>query len=210
MELLKRIISDIRKGENIDLYFFVVAALVLAILNGLGLASKNLVESVTLALLGLLASYCLGIRDKLNGINEKLSGTRSLLYDEFPPNLKNAIITDSKEVFIVGITLNRTMATFYSQLERKLKDGRQIKVLLVDPNGDATNLIPRRIYRPISDQRVREKILDSISLISNLKLLAPKQIEVRVIDYPISFGCFASDIESGNGLVCIEYYSLID
>lgn len=115
MEVFRRIISDIRKGENIDLYFFAFAALVLAILNGLGLASKTLVESVTLALLGLLAAYSLGIRDRLSGISDKLSGTKTLLCDEFPVSLKD-IISSSKELFIIGVTLNRTIATFYSQL----------------------------------------------------------------------------------------------
>ena len=65
MKIIRRFLSDIRRGENLDLYFFVVAALALAILNGLGLASAKLVESVTLALLGLLAAHSLGIRERL-------------------------------------------------------------------------------------------------------------------------------------------------
>jgi hypothetical protein len=207
MEVLKRIVSDIRKGENIDLYFFAFAALSLAILNGLGLASKTLVESVTLALLGLLAAYSLGIRDRLNGINNKLSGTRNLLCDEFPPSLKDTAIIGSKELFIIGITLNRTIATFYSQLEQKLKDGQKIKILLVEPHSTATQLIPKRVYRPISDQQLSGKILDTIALISSLHSLAPDKLEIRTINFPIHFGCFAADIESSNGSVYLEYYS---
>lgn len=207
MEVLKRIVSDIRKGENIDLYFFAFAALTLAILNGLGLAPKALIESVTLALLGLLAAYSLGIRDRLNGINEKLSGTRNLLCDEFPPNLKDTVIVGSKELFIVGITLNRTITTFYSQLEQKLKDGQKIKILLVEPNSEATQLIPKRVYRPISDQRLSAKILDTAALICSLHSLAPDKLEVKTINFPIPFGCFAADIESNDGLIYLEYYS---
>jgi hypothetical protein len=175
MEVLKRIVSDIRKGKNIDLYFFAFAALTLAILNGLGLAHKTLVESVTLAVLGLLAAYSLGIRDRLNGINEKLSGTRNLLCDEFPPNLKDNVVVGSKELFIVGITLNRTITTFYSQLEQKLKDGQKIKILLVEPNSEATQLIPKRVYRPISGQRLSDKILDNYGAHLQLAFISTRQ-----------------------------------
>jgi hypothetical protein len=207
MEVLKRIISDIRRGENIDLYFFAFAALTLAILNGLGLASKTLVESVTLALLGLLAAYSLGIRDRLSGINDKLSGTQNLLCDELPPDLKDKVIVGSKELFIVGITLNRTITTFYSQLERKLKDGQKIKILVVEPNSETTKLIPKRVYRPISDQRLSDKILDTLTLICSLHSVAPDRLEVRTINFPIPFGCFVSDLESKDGSIYLEYYS---
>jgi hypothetical protein len=206
MELIKRIVSDIRKGENIDLYFFAFAALTLAILNGLGLASKTLVESITLALLGLLAVYSLGIRDRLSGINDKLSGTKNLLRDEFPFEQKDTI-SSSKELFIVGITLNRTITTLYSELEQKLKNGQSIKILLVEPSSEATKLIPQRIYRPISDKRLSEKILDTITLACELHSLAPDRFEIRTINFPIPFGCFASNIELKNGSIYLEYYS---
>ncbi len=207
MEVIRRIISDIHKGESIDLYLFAFAALTLAILNGLGLASRTLVESVTLALLGLLAAYSLGIRDRLNSINDKLTGTSNLLYDELPPDLRDAAISNSKELYIVGISLNRTIATFYSQLEQKLKDGQRIKILLVDPNGEAAKLIPQRIYRPISNQRLSDKISDTLLLVCSLHSKAPDQVEIRTIDFPIPFGCFASNIELGDGSIYIEYYS---
>ncbi|MBI4785002.1 MAG: hypothetical protein HY785_27420 [Oscillatoriophycideae cyanobacterium NC_groundwater_1537_Pr4_S-0.65um_50_18] len=207
MEIIRRIISDIRRGENIDLYLFAFAALALAILNGLGLASRTLIESVTLALLGLLAAYSLGIRDRLNGINDKLTGTSNLLYDELPSDLRDTAISSSKELFIIGISLNRTIATFYSQLEQKLKDGQKIKILVVDPNGEAAKLIPQRIYRPISNQRLSDKISDTLLLVHSLHSKAPDKIEIRTIDFPIPFGCFASDIEMSDGSIYIEYYS---
>jgi hypothetical protein len=168
---------------------------------------KTLVESVTLALLGLLAAYSLGIRDRLSGINDKLSGTQNLLCDELPPDLKDKVIVGSKELFIVGITLNRTITTFYSQLERKLKDGQKIKILVVEPNSETTKLIPQRVYRPICDQRLSDKILDTLTLICSLHSVAPDGLEVRTINFPIPFGCFVSDLESKDGSIYLEYYS---
>jgi hypothetical protein len=207
MEAIRRIISDIRKGENIDLYFFAFAALTLAILNGLGLASKTLVESVTLALLGLLAAYSLGIRERLNGISGKLTGSSNLLHESLPSELRDSAISTSKELYIVGISLNRTIATFYSQLEQTLKDGQKVKILLVDPNGEAVKLMPQRIYRPITSQRLSDKISDSLLLLCSLHSKTPNQIEIRTIDYPIAYGCFASNLDLNDGFLYIEYYS---
>ncbi|MBD1853169.1 hypothetical protein H6F87_24815 [Cyanobacteria bacterium FACHB-502] len=207
MEVIKRIISDLRKGENIDLYFFAFAALTLAALNGLGLASRTLVESVTLALLGLLAAYSLGIRDRLNSINGKLTGTSNLLYDGLPLDLRDAAISNSKELLIVGISLNRTIMTFYSELEQNLRDGQKIKILVVTPNGEAAKLMPRRIYRPITSQRLSDKILDTLLTVCSLHSKTPDRLEIRTIDFPIPFGCFASNMELSDGAIYVEYYS---
>lgn len=207
MEIIRRIISDIRKGENIDLYLFAFAALTLAVLNGLGLASRTLIESVTLALLGLLAAYSLGIRDRLNSINNKLTGTNNILHDDFPSSLRDTTIPNSKELFIVGISLYRTISTLYSHLEQKIEDGQKIKILLVEPSGEAVKLLPQRIYQPISNQRLNEKISATLLLICSLHSKAPAQVEIRTIDFPVPFGCFASNIESSDGSIYIEYYS---
>ena len=55
MKLLNRIWQDVRRGENIDLYLTISIAIILSLLNILNLANPILVESVTLAVLGLLA-----------------------------------------------------------------------------------------------------------------------------------------------------------
>jgi hypothetical protein len=201
-----RILSDIRKGENIDLYFFAFAALTLAGLNGLGLAPKTLVESVTLALLGILAVYSLGIRDRLTNLSDKLSGTTNILYKEFPSSLKDTI-SNSQELLIVGVTLYRTISTFYPDLEEKLKKGHKIKVLLVEPNTESTKLLPSRIYRPTSDRVLSDKILETIQFLLKLKATAPDKVEIKTINFPVAFGCFASNIDFKDGSIHIEYYS---
>jgi hypothetical protein len=64
-----------------------------------------------------------------------------------------------------------------------------------------------KVYRPISDQRLSDKILDTIALICSLHSLAPDKLEVKTINFPIPFGCFAADIESNDGSIYLEYYS---
>lgn len=207
MEVIKRFLADIRRGENLDLYFFVIAALSLAILNGIGQAPSKLIESVTLALLGLLSAYSLGVRERLTDINDRLTGANTLLYDEIPFQAKEAVISEAKEIIVIGITLNRFVVTFYSHLEEKVRSGQKVKVLLVEPNSEAIRLIPQRVYRPTSEKLLSRKIMDSIELLHSLKTAAPDLVEVRTLDFPIPFGCVASNIDLQNSSILIEYYS---
>ena len=207
MEIIKRVLADLRRGENLDLYFFVVAALSLAIFNGIGSAPARLIESVTLALLGLLAAYSLGVRERLTNINDRLTGSKTLLCDEIPFQTKESVISEAKEVFVIGITLNRTMVTFYSHLEEKVRSGQKVKVLLVEPNSEAIRLTPQRVYRPTSEKLLSRKIIDSIELLDSLKTVAPGLVEVKTLDFPIPFGCIASNLDSQNSSILIEHYS---
>ncbi len=54
--LLNRVIDDLGCGENIDIYATVVVALAVAMLNLIGFNQQSLIDSVSLAVLALLAS----------------------------------------------------------------------------------------------------------------------------------------------------------
>ncbi len=207
MNIIRRFLSDIRKGENLDLYFFVLAALTLAILNGLGFASQTLVESVTLALLGLLAAYSLGIRERLADMQAKLTGTNTILYDELSPTVQESLMTEARELLIIGITLNRFIITYYSHLEEKIQNNQRIKILLVEPNSQTTQLMPQRVYRPMSEERLSTKILDTLELFGTLQSRAPDLVEIRTINFPIPFGCMVSNIDANDSSIILDYYS---
>ncbi len=206
MEIIKRIVSDIRRGENIHLYVFAFAAFELAILHALDLAPQRLVESAIVALLGVLVAYSLGIRDRLHQIYEQTSEARKQLQHEFPDDLKEAI-ADSSELLMVGITLNRTITTLYAQLEQNVKQGQKLKILMLQPYSAASKLSLQRGYRPISDKQLSDKILETIAIIRELWLLAPQHVEVRIINFPLPFGGFAANLESPNGAIYLEYFS---
>lgn len=207
MKIIRRFLSDIRRGENLDLYFFVVAALTLAILNGLGLASQTLIESVTLALLGLLAAYSLGIRERLADMQAKLTGANTILRDKLSPTIKESLISEAREILIIGISLNRTIITYYSHLEEKLKNNQKVKVLLVEPNTETTQLMNQRSYRPLSEKRLSTKILGTLELLCSLQAIAPELVEIRTINFPLPFGCMVSNIDANDSSIALDYYS---
>lgn len=73
MNGLRRIFSDIKQGDNIDLYVTVLIALVVAVLNLLGIAPPSLVQTLSLSVLALLVSSILGLRHRIENATEKIS-----------------------------------------------------------------------------------------------------------------------------------------
>jgi hypothetical protein len=60
MAFIKRILEDLKRGENIDLYVTVILAITVATLNAVGLSQNSqLINSLSVAILALLASAIL-------------------------------------------------------------------------------------------------------------------------------------------------------
>lgn len=75
MEHLQRLWRDIQRGENVDLYVTVVAAIVLAILSIAGVASQSWIAPLTLVILALLAYSMLGNRHQIDKAYQQLTQT---------------------------------------------------------------------------------------------------------------------------------------
>jgi len=143
LSLLTNLWKHIRQGENIELYLTVLVAIPLAILNLLGVA-QSWAAPITLAVLALFGVSTLVNRQRLESILEKLSqSSDSVLLDKFPPS-REEDLKNAKELWLIGIALNKTVNTHYPVIQEKLKRGGSIKVLVVDPDGTASTLRRKR------------------------------------------------------------------
>lgn len=206
MKFLQKVWNDIRQGENIDLYLTVLAAIGLSALNILGIAPNIWVAPLTLAVLGLLAIATLGNRYRTEEVLEKLTQRpNSVFIEEYPPTLKRDI-ESSTSLILVGVTLGRTVKTYYSEFERKLRKGDSIKILLVNPNGTAIEMADSRAYWQIDIERSRTEIRGTLTDLCHLKEIAPDRMEVHVIEYPLSYGAVLVNPESASGILYMEHY----
>ena len=157
--LLQRVWEDIRKGENFELYVTVTCAIVLTLLNLAGIVSQSWLATITLAVLALLAVAMLAIRHRLEEIILRMNQTAGkLLLGDYPAELEGDI-ERAAHLWIVGVSLYSTTMKYYSSLERKLKKGCYIKVLLLDPNGTTIKIASKRRYGPIEIGEERNRIL---------------------------------------------------
>ena len=71
MNFLRRVWSDISRGENLDTHVTILIALILAAANLLGIAKADLIPAVTLAVLALLAISALVNRYRIEDLSAK-------------------------------------------------------------------------------------------------------------------------------------------
>ncbi len=207
MQTLKLIWADIRQGENIDLYVTVAIAVFLVVLNIVGIAPQSWIAPLTLAVLALLAIAAVGNRHKLESIRQLIGQTeKSPFLEEFPESLQNEI-EQAHELWIVGTNLRRTMVTYYSMLEQKLKRGDTIRVLVMNPDGESIEISVSRSYRPVDAETGRSNIRQTLNELCTLKEMSPNNIEIRTLDYPLHFGGFVMSPDSSSGSIYLEHYA---
>ena len=206
MKLLQRVWHDVKRGENIDLYLTAGVAIILVLLNILGIAPPSFIGSMTLAVLALMAITLLANRYKTEEMLEKaILGQKEVFLQDFPSEWTQQI-ENSSELWIIGINLARTITSYFGLFEKKIKRGNKINVLLVDPNGMAVKQTAMR--RPESGYIDQNLAFISASLkgLCELKKIAPNNIEIKTIDYPLSFGVFAVDPYTATGTLYLAYY----
>ena len=208
LNLFKKIWGDIRKGENIDLYLTILVGLALATANLFGFAPDNWLASITLAVLALLAISNLGNRYKLEMLLEQ-KAMEDLFLEEYPQTRTDEM-RRANELWMVGINLHRTL---YANpwLGEKLQNKHKIKVLLLNPKTGALKYVVSRFAsehnQAEEEARKRSTIKESLGTLSKFMKRYPDCLEVRITDYPLSFGSFAIDISSPKGIIYIEQYN---
>jgi hypothetical protein len=161
-----------------------------------------------LAVLGLLAVATLGNRFKFEEGLRQLTESPSELFQEKHAARLEADLAQAGEVWLVGVTLSRTIKTNYSLFEHKLARGDTIRILLVDPKGVGAEMAAGREYGGRFDaERIRNLIQGSLSDLCSLKQLAPDRLQVRVIDNPLTFGGIAINPNATAGILYLEHYS---
>lgn len=172
MKILERIWRDVRSGESIDLYATIAIAFVVVILSLVSSVSSNVVSSLTLTVLGLLAISNLVNRHRVEELIKQIAeSAQSFFLDEFPADFKENF-ESAKEIWLVGVTLRGTIRDYYGLIERKLRQGHHFNVLLVHPDGAAIEIAASRYYAPTGRDAKRRSSQVQESLPMNCKVKA--------------------------------------
>lgn len=209
MKFLRRIWMDIQRGENVDLYVTVFAAILLVLLNIIGIVPSTLLTPLTLAVLGLLALATLGNRYQFEALVNQITKSSSALFQENVASTFEADLQSASEIWFVGVSLSRTVKSHYALLENSLRKGATIRVLIIDPEAANTvALVAKREYgERFSDERIRSLIRGTMADLCSLKKLAPDKLSIRVIQYPLGFGAVATNPLSSKGVLYLEHYA---
>jgi hypothetical protein len=203
MALLRQFWQDLRSGVNLDAYLAIVLAIVLGALNLLGIVPQQQLGALTLAVLSLLVVSTLVNRNKLDEVQGTLMRP-SPIVDEFP-NTYDEDLKGSGDLTLVGISLARTVRTYYDKIENRVRNGSRVRVLLVKPGSDGLRLAESRVAINQSFDRANRDVMDTYEDLIALQALG-KGLKIRVINQELSFGVIHVNPGTAAGCMYIEYY----
>jgi len=121
------------------------------------------------------------------------------------PDTYNQDLEEGTELWLVGMNLRRIFPDYFHMIERKLGKGGSLKALLLNPNTTVTKYAANQDH-PTTEEDYINTIRRSLFFLDKLKKLAPERVEIRLLDYPMSFGVDAVDINGYNGIIHVRFY----
>lgn len=207
LKMLQRIWNEVRRGENIDAYLTIGAALVLSILSLLGITSTDKLPAITLAALAFIAISSLVIRHQVEALKGNLASGRDFFVSEFDQQTIKNDLMSADEIWLYGASLDDVVKDYYSLFEKKLRDKKAIRVMVLDPNSPLIlELSEMRAYVNPNAQRAATKALTALSDFCALRLIAPAKLQLRTLKYPITHRMIAINPQKADGKLYISNY----
>lgn len=207
MTRLHRVWEEIRRGENIDLYVAAPLAIFVAVLGVFGVTSPQVVSSLTLVILGLLATSLLTNRHTMKELSEKLTESSNTVFlQELSDTDFEEDFEAAAELWIVGVSLTTIIRAHYSLIEKKLRSGHKVKALLVHPDGPAIEMAEMRAYGRPNIERARNDIRNALDDLCDLSQSSLGRLEIRTIPHPLGHGIIARDPDTASGVLYVQNY----
>ena len=141
--------TDIRSGENIDIYLTLLVCLVLVVAGIFGIVDFTVLASGILATLAILATSTLGIRRVAQNLRDVLreSEHRQKLQRHSQIRIDRQKICEAQTLDWMSVSLFKALPMHNFGISECLRNGGQVRILLVDPrNSDVLNALARSGY----------------------------------------------------------------
>lgn len=143
----------------------------------------------------------------------RLAGLRSSSFvPDFDARLIASILA-TDHLFVTGIARNALLTNHFGAFEELLRRGGQLRILLLDPSAaQAVETAADRYYAQRSPAILRERILQSLGFLSELRDLTKGDLEVRLTAHPLAMGmlglaCTPDAPSREDTALFMEYYT---
>lgn len=207
MNWLKRAWSEVRRGENLDLYVTVGLAILLVLLTIVPLPVEGWVTPLTIAVLALLAVSMVGTRHRLDDMLMRTEPSHGVvLLDDFPEKLQ-ADIGAAHDLWLVGVTMVQTTKKQLFEIERVLRQGGSVHVLVSEPDNPTLKVADARSYLSTGVESMSNDIRHTLAIFCQLRSKYRSRVDVRTIAYPLDHAIIATDINTSTGVLYISNYA---
>jgi hypothetical protein len=192
--------------KDVDLLALFGCALLLVVSD---LWGQNWVSALFAGTLAAFAFSMIRLRHDVGVMNASRSGLSSIFLDRTPTDVIDSI-TVARDLFLVGVSLDRTLRNAYTPIEGFLANGGTLRVLVVDPRSDwSIRIADRRAYQEHGLQQRRNHIEASIAAFLELRQRTRGKLDIRVTDDPLTFGATmidGQDLTAATRIV-VQHYS---
>jgi hypothetical protein len=218
--LIRRAWSDLTLGHNLEIYGTILLSLLLAVLGVFDVVRPGVVAAATLGTLALLTLSGLGNRHELEDLRASLrsltSAVSDAVHDDVPvdrflavkaPNLDDDLRA-ADDIRLVGVTLSRTVRDLVGTLDRRLRAGAVLRVVIIDPDSTAPIEALARTLGVTSAEYYRPRIASTMEILAALAAMpgTTGRIEVRLLPFVPAFGMYLVDPTTPDGRVYMEIY----
>jgi hypothetical protein len=200
---LRKLIEDIRRRRNLDVYLTVIVALVVSVLSFFDVVPADKVSALVLAVLAILALTVLATREAVE--NPRLARGDPELLDDFPPDLRSRR-ESSHSLYLIGVSLSRTLESSYGAFKTNLSRGAHIRVLLTDPEADEAAIDARTLLTRPRTVDMREEIRQSLRLLKQLQDVENGRLEIRTTRAAHKFGLNYVDVDTSASVMYVQLY----
>jgi hypothetical protein len=203
MSWIGSVLRQLRHGENLDAYLTIAASIVLAVLSLTGAVSTDKVLGQLLAVLALLAVGTLVTRSRLDALT---SPPASPLLIAFPASREQDLQGDG-DLLLAGVSLLSTVPNSLHALERRLRVGDRVRVLLIEPGSPAEVLAENRLGIQADPARRTQQTRGTLTHLEQLHRAVGGALEVRVTAEELSFGGALCSSGTARATLYLEYYA---
>jgi hypothetical protein len=206
-------------GRDLETFLTVGVAVTMGLLNLLGVVDDRIISTATLSILALVSFHLLGGHRPGRPAESANHGIRQAIGPHQPASeVGPALVArpdterelpEASDIRLVGVTLNRTVRSHLSALERCLATGGSVRVVVIDQASVAAREAARRNGLPTDAGLFEHRVRPTVDLLRVLS--APPgvadRLQVRLAPFVPSFGLTMIDPDTNHGLVSVEIYS---
>lgn len=218
--VLERLRSDLAGGNNLEIYATALLSMALLLLGLFDVVNTRVVSAATLGTVALLMLSSLGGRHKMDDLRAAVQSLAEAVsnatHADVPADrflaVKAPAIDDelraADDIRLVGVTLSRTVRDLVGSLDRRLRTGAVLRVVVIDPDTTAPVEAMARTLGVTSPRFYRPRVASTLEILAGLASLpgTAGRIEVRLLPFVPAFGMYLIDPATADGRVYVELY----
>lgn len=208
--LFKRLVQDVKAGENIDVYIIFLLSLVLAVLGVVGVIQATILSAGILATLSILAYSTLAIRHTLIDFKENLNTFYSGETVPFKSRRGNKpfreLIESTHTLWLYGQSLLSLWPPHADLLLEKVNKGGELRILVFNPESARLPIVAEQVRR--SPESLKSDILKTLMECKDFshEWTGIGRFEVRLTEGIPGYNMIICDPNQSNGELRVEFY----